>query len=319
MIERSARRRLAVQVASALVLSIAVGRASIAQELKAVPATMVAEGRFFDANGDPEKGPLDVVFSLYASAEGGTPIWQETQRLELSNGAYTTRLGLLAPLTLDLFRGGPLWVGLRIGEDREFMPREPLASVPYAVRAEVASGLEIGGQPIVDPITGEWIGPDGPTGPQGDTGPTGPPGERGQDGPTGAIGPIGPTGPEGPTGARGLTGPAGPTGARGATGPAGPTGPTGPAALTALGWEVVSGTQNFSGDPANAQGTVSCSNTTTKRVIGGGVQNCNCGSRLNRIFESYPNAARTGWFGRCQCDGTAVVTNITIYAICATF
>lgn len=202
-----------------------------------VPASMVAEGWFFRADGTPETGTLSVRFALYTTATSTAIVWQETQSLTLdARGYYSTLLGQSTPLDPAVFDGEVLWVGLRVADEAELSPRQPLASVPYAFRAEVAGGLEIGGQPLIDPDTGEWLGPEGPgqtgaTGPTGATGATGregPTGPRGVDGPRGPTGATGPTGPTGPAGAIGPAGPTGPQGPQGLVGPTGPTGATGP-------------------------------------------------------------------------------------------
>lgn len=216
-----------------------------------VPPQLVAQGRFTRTDGTPEHGSLQVTFSLYDSATGGTPLWTESQTLTLSElGTYSVRLGDTTPFSLDVFDGELLWVGLTVEGESELLPREPLATVPYAFRAEVAGNLAYNGGYLIDPETGAWrgpgpngatgptgptgaIGPTGPTGPtgaglDGPAGPTGPRGPTGVAGPTGATGPDGATGPAGPTGAAGPQGPTGATGATGATGGIGLTGPTGP-------------------------------------------------------------------------------------------
>ncbi len=212
-----------------------------------VPTSMVAEGWFFKSDGTPDSGTLAVTYRLYRQAEGGSPVWEETQEITIdAAGHYSLRLGSVQPLSAELFNGSLAWVGIQVAGESELSPRYVLASVPYAYRAAAANTVIAGGQPVIDPETGEWLGPSemgatgptGPTGADGAAGPAGPTGLTGQVGPTGPEGVAGPPGPQGVAGSDGLPGPTGaqgpigPTGPQGAMGPAGPTGPQGVAGVT---------------------------------------------------------------------------------------
>ena len=93
-----------------------------------------------------------VTFSIYAEATGGTPLWQETQKLAIdSQGRYSAFLGATTDgLPVDLFaKGEPRWLGLhflRAGEAE--LPRTLATSVPYAMKAAKASDADtLGGLP----------------------------------------------------------------------------------------------------------------------------------------------------------------------------
>lgn len=238
---------------AALLLAISAGLGARSARAE-VPPTMAAEGTFYRADGTPEQGTLEVRFALYRTGTSTAVLWEETSRLTLdARGHYAVQLGAVRPFPRSLFESGaPLWVGLRVGAEDELRPRQALGTVPYAFHAASADTVVVGGQPLIDPDTGEWLGPSGPgqVGPVGPTGPTGPPGADGREGPvgprgidgprgpTGATGPsgatgpagsVGPVGPMGPVGADGVAGPAGAQGVAGPVGPQGPVGPVGPA------------------------------------------------------------------------------------------
>ncbi|MBU1492667.1 MAG: collagen-like protein [Actinobacteria bacterium] len=173
------------------------------------------------------------------------------------------------------------------------------------------------GPPGLDGADGA-TGPTGPQGPTGEdgadgldgadgaTGPTGPQGEAGLTGAEGATGPQGAMGPQGPAGATGATGPQGPTGATGPQGPAGATGATGSTGLANV--EVVSNTRTSAGT-SSLQTSVSC--PVGKTLIGGGAQ-------TNGGFLDLSIPIGNQWFGSASNHFAPVVTEVKVYAICAT-
>ncbi|HMD84424.1 MAG TPA: hypothetical protein VKO18_06950 [Terriglobia bacterium] len=93
---------------------------------------------------------VTATFSLYALQEGGSPLWSESQSVQLDEqGRYGVVLGAASPggLPLDLFTSGEaLWLGVQpqlpgAGE----LPRVLLAAVPYALKASDSETL--GGKP----------------------------------------------------------------------------------------------------------------------------------------------------------------------------
>ena len=95
-------------------------------------------------------GLVTATFSLYQFQEGGSPLWSESQKVQLDEqGRYVVLLGATssAGLPLDLFTSGKaLWLGVQpqlsgAGE----LPRVLLVAVPYALKATDADTL--GGMP----------------------------------------------------------------------------------------------------------------------------------------------------------------------------
>jgi hypothetical protein len=105
-------------------------------------------GTLMDGNNKPLTGVSGVTFSLYAEAEGGAPLWMETQNVELDkNGHYSITLGSTksAGLPADIFASGEArWLGVQ-PEGQSEKPRVLLMSVPYALKAQDAE--TIGGLP----------------------------------------------------------------------------------------------------------------------------------------------------------------------------
>jgi hypothetical protein len=106
----------------------------------AVPQLVPVEGVLNDGSG-PVSGDVSLHFAIYDSALGGTPLWLEDQTVNVQSGAFVAYLGLVEPLTLDLFRDSPaLWLGVRVEADSE-MPRAFLATTPYAAVAEYVTNV----------------------------------------------------------------------------------------------------------------------------------------------------------------------------------
>ena len=145
------------------------------------------------------------------NAAGNTTYWsnngtstggsEPTQAVALTvtNGLFNVLLGdtnvagMSQPLTEAAFAESNtflrVWFSQNAGGPFELLsPDQPIASVPYALRAKTADNP-------------------GPSGPQGPTGPTGAAGAAGPSGPAGATGPTGPAGPAGATGPTGTSAP----------------------------------------------------------------------------------------------------------------
>jgi hypothetical protein len=92
---------------------------------------------------------VEAVFSIYATAEGGEPLWTETQQVSVgADGAYTVLLGAATEkgLPQTVFAAGQArWLGVTV--DRAEGLRSPLASVAYAMKAgdaETVGGVAAG-------------------------------------------------------------------------------------------------------------------------------------------------------------------------------
>jgi hypothetical protein len=81
-------------------------------------------------------------FRLYNVNVGGSPLWSETQAaVPVEGGLFHVLLGSTTPIPVALLASNnALWLGITVGADSEMTPREPLASVPYAMVAQTLAG-----------------------------------------------------------------------------------------------------------------------------------------------------------------------------------
>lgn len=113
-----------------------------------VPRLIRIQGSVHDEAGKPLSGRVGITFSLYRDQTEPTPIWQETQTVELeSTGRYSALLGVTneAGLPLEIFSAGEArWLGIRPDAQTE-QPRILFLSVAYALKA--ADSDMLGGRP----------------------------------------------------------------------------------------------------------------------------------------------------------------------------
>lgn len=102
------------------------------------------QARITDASGTPidNTSPgLDITFSIYPQASGGTAVWTEHHTgVPVSDGLFTVYLGSITPLDSALL-DGEMWLGVKIGSDPEMTPRERLVSQGTGTQS---SGVPVG-------------------------------------------------------------------------------------------------------------------------------------------------------------------------------
>ncbi|MFH1690810.1 MAG: hypothetical protein ABIE42_11350 [Candidatus Eisenbacteria bacterium] len=106
-----------------------------------VPRTMSYQGVLRDATGDivPDDS-YSVDFSIYDVEVGGTPLWTETQSVDVSHGLFHVVLGSSTALDIDF--DVPYWLGIAVESEPELAPRSELTAAPYALRAAVADSVK---------------------------------------------------------------------------------------------------------------------------------------------------------------------------------
>jgi hypothetical protein len=114
-----------------------------------VPRVVNFSGTLSDVNNKPLTGVVGVTFSLYRDSQGGTPLWMETQNVQLSkSGHYSVTLGSTTSTGLSegvFVNGEARWLGVQVqGQDEQ--PRVLLVAVPYALKSGDAETL--GGLPV---------------------------------------------------------------------------------------------------------------------------------------------------------------------------
>jgi hypothetical protein len=119
-----------------------------------VPQQVRYTGKLTTRAGDA----VEAEFRIYAAAEGGDPLWTETQRVAVGeDGSYSVQLGSASPAGLPqtVFAGGAArWLGVSIERSPE-QERVLLSSVPYAMKSADAESLA--GHPASDFVTQQQL------------------------------------------------------------------------------------------------------------------------------------------------------------------
>ena len=126
------------------------------------------QGRLVDSAGSPLTTPQTLTFRLYddPTPGQGNKAWGETHSsVPVTNGQFSVLLGngtleAGSPPLSDVDWSVPLWLAVQVGTDPEMTPRQAIASVPLALRAELAEQLE---GPITTVGTNVGIGTANPT------------------------------------------------------------------------------------------------------------------------------------------------------------
>ncbi len=112
----------------------------------AVPSTSAVEGVMLSSGGGPAAdGNYVVTFSIYGSETGGSAVWTEGGvTVATKGGQFSYALGSKTPLSAAVLSLPKAWIGVQIGTDPE-LARKAMTSVPYALRAAVADGVDCSG------------------------------------------------------------------------------------------------------------------------------------------------------------------------------
>ncbi len=124
----------------AVLVCIAVGAV-----FAAVPPIINYQGKLMQPSGVPvPDGTYSMVFAIYAQPTGGTALWSETNlSVQVKGGLFATLLGSINNLPANIFDNPDRWFGVKVGADPEMVPRQQIASVPYAQTA--GNGTPAGG------------------------------------------------------------------------------------------------------------------------------------------------------------------------------
>jgi hypothetical protein len=101
---------------------------------------VTTQGLLRNSAGLVVDGTYAVTFRLYAESTGGSPFWQETRSLNVTDGAFAAELGTVQPLPEGAFAAELPWVEFVVGNEPP-LPRRPLTSAPHAIQADVASDV----------------------------------------------------------------------------------------------------------------------------------------------------------------------------------
>ena len=122
-----------------------------------IPDQMRLQAYLTDDFGNPLSGNFDVALKLYTTQESDEAIWEDTQSITVDGGFLDLVVGGTEnPLDANVFgEDGEAWLGIKIGEDPEMVPRQKITAVPYSTRASIAEyAKEAGNVPTDAEIIG---------------------------------------------------------------------------------------------------------------------------------------------------------------------
>ena len=124
-----------------------------------IPRTISYQGVVNDAEGAPIADGMHLVrFSLHAVATGGTPLYTETQNIDIRGGLLNATIGTSVPIPTTILFDRQYWLELSIDGGVAIVPRILFTSSPYAfnaVRADSAMALSTEATGVVRSINGE--------------------------------------------------------------------------------------------------------------------------------------------------------------------
>ncbi|GIV76851.1 MAG: hypothetical protein KatS3mg050_1245 [Litorilinea sp.] len=130
---------LALSLLLAVLALASLGSAQAAPAtLNSPPSLVNFQGLLTDGSGAPLAGPVNLTFALYDTQSGGNKLWEETHTgVPLDGGYFHVMLGGMSPLTAGMLDGPERWMQVAVNGGSP-LPRQRLASVPYAILAQEA-------------------------------------------------------------------------------------------------------------------------------------------------------------------------------------
>jgi len=96
-----------------------------------IPGMFSFQGRLTDTAGVPVPDSEYLVrFRLYEHETGGPLLWYEAQQVSIRAGLFSVLLGSVSPIE-SIPEHGSLYLGMKVGEDPEMVPRTRLVSAAY--------------------------------------------------------------------------------------------------------------------------------------------------------------------------------------------
>ena len=107
----------------------------------AVPPIISYQGKLSQPSGAPvADGTYSVRFAIYDEPTGAhVPLWSETNpNVQAKGGLFGVMLGSVVNLPGNVFDSPSRFFGIKVGDDPEMVPRQQIASVAFAFKAEKA-------------------------------------------------------------------------------------------------------------------------------------------------------------------------------------
>jgi len=86
------------------------------------------QGRLTNSSGNPLSGNYSVRFNIYDVDSEGTALCSTTKTINIVNGLFSDTMSCAS----GIIDGRQLWLGIKVGDDAEMTPRQPIYPVPYA-------------------------------------------------------------------------------------------------------------------------------------------------------------------------------------------
>ncbi|GAM11328.1 hypothetical protein OR1_03641 [Geobacter sp. OR-1] len=107
-----------------------------------VPQKINYQGTLNNKSGGPANGNFNMTFRIYSTATGTTPLWTETWNtgtsspVVVTDGVFNVMLGSITPFSNEFFAThSKTYLGISVANDSEFLPRQVIGSVGYALAA----------------------------------------------------------------------------------------------------------------------------------------------------------------------------------------
>lgn len=134
--------------------------------VQAVPLEVAHQGELQDADG-PVTDAVQFTFRLFDAEEDGNEVWTEVRNIDVVDGSYSVLLGSQTAIDSVLFTEPALWLEITVEGGSPMLPRQPVASAPYAIVANTAvnvdggtvnaSSISVGSTEVID-ASGSWTG-----------------------------------------------------------------------------------------------------------------------------------------------------------------
>lgn len=119
-----------------LILCLFAGVATVS----AAPLVLNHHGRLLDAADAPvADGAHTLIYSLFATPDGGSPLWSETREVTTQGGLFTCDLGRVVPLDPSLLTNDSLYLQVQVAGEAPLTPRLRLGAT---LRAGVSGGVQ---------------------------------------------------------------------------------------------------------------------------------------------------------------------------------
>ncbi len=99
------------------------------------------QGQVADANGHLLDGDYNITFRLYDDPVAGAWLCSYTEVVPVTNGLFTVYIGGICALP-GVFTGDQLYLGIKVEDDEEMVPRQPIYPVPYAMSLQPGAKIQ---------------------------------------------------------------------------------------------------------------------------------------------------------------------------------